>query len=152
MTGIQISEIIHALDLLGTVHLNKEKTKPNAAILKVRELISQGAGVTLSDWIERQKSPTKPAIKRSKKVNIDDDQLHKIVQSWNDIGLDEIRFDQSINELNEQGLTPKSWQRLSVEYAGKKASSGAMARQNIVEHFAASVRLAKRRSLLQNSG
>ncbi len=144
-----ISELIRALDLLGTVHLSKDKSKPDAAILKVRELISDGAGVTLSSWIERQQLPPAPAPKKKGKVKIDDSQVTKIIQSLNQSGVDEPSFDRLIDELDKQGLTSNSWQRLCMEYTGSKASSGTVARRSILEHFAASVRLAKRRGMLQ---
>lgn len=146
---MQISEIIRALDLLGTVHLNKEKSKPNAAILKVRALIYGGDGLTLSEWIERNQIPSTSNENR-RKVNLSEVQIQQIAQTLKDIRVEEIVFDKTINGLDLRNLSSSSWQRLSLEYSGKRANSSVRARANIVEHFAASVRLAKRRSMLEN--
>ena len=79
MSDMQISEIIHALDLLGTVHRNKTKSKPNAAILKVRDLIAQGSGLTLSEWIKQNQSL---ALSNSRtKIYIDQNELQEILDS-----------------------------------------------------------------------
>lgn len=136
---MQLSELIKALDLVGTVYRNKNKSQPAEPINKLKKLFQGYEEFTINDWIAKNKE-AKP---KSKSDQLTSDEQNKINQ------LKELlksgKFKDGLNMVQQSTLSAKLLKVITKEFTGRLPKNRGDAVSTLTTEILGRERLAERR-------